>query len=187
MLKLFAVLLGGRVKGCNIELHDVVFVIDKNIESSYPKLVNKWFGKSPDRLHIDSSVELKQIDGYEVSIVNEPCDNENSLFFINMGGYKKDYFGELHAMSFFVAKTQEEAATRAKLSLLSENDILQQHCDDKTNIADLIADDIIKINKVENYYIQLKKLTKPGNEIFIHSEYRKLNFPEILRAAELLK
>ena len=57
MLKLFAVVLGGRADGCNTELHDVVFVVGKSLEESYPQLIDKWFGNKK-RLHIDSSIEL---------------------------------------------------------------------------------------------------------------------------------
>ena len=42
---------------CNIELHDVVFTLGEKIEDSYNDLLGKWFGL-PDRLHIDSWVEL---------------------------------------------------------------------------------------------------------------------------------
>ncbi len=58
MLKLFAVLLGGRATGCHIELHDVVFIVGNSLEETYPRLVHKWFGHHK-RLHVDSSVELK--------------------------------------------------------------------------------------------------------------------------------
>lgn len=68
MLNLYAVLLGGRAKGCNIELHDVVFVVGNSLEELYPQLVNKWFGGVTKSLHIDSSVALKYVDGYEVVI-----------------------------------------------------------------------------------------------------------------------
>src|SRR5579862_751029 len=59
--KLFAVYLGGRADHCNIELHDVVFVVGATIEETYPLLAKKWFGNLKG-FHIDSYVELQNID-----------------------------------------------------------------------------------------------------------------------------
>lgn len=67
MLKLFAVTLGGRADRCNIELHDVVFVVGHSLEETYSSLIDKWFGNKK-RLHIDSTIELKYVDGHEVLI-----------------------------------------------------------------------------------------------------------------------
>ena len=64
-MKLFSVFLGGRAKKCNTELHDVVFTCGNRIEETYLDLLDKWFG-IPDRLHIDSWVELKYVDGFEI-------------------------------------------------------------------------------------------------------------------------
>jgi hypothetical protein len=41
MLKLFSVYLGGRVEGCNIELHDVVFVVSESIQQSLSRIKEK--------------------------------------------------------------------------------------------------------------------------------------------------
>ena len=163
MLKLFAVLLGGRAEGCNIELHDVVFVVARSIEDSYPTLVDKWFG-TPNRLHIDSFIELDFLDGYEISVSDKLCQNEASLFFINMGGYKENHFGEVHETSFCVSKTEQEATDRAKSSMPSY--IYQQHCDDKLNIIELI--------NVDGYFVKVKKSTNSVSKLTIKSEYRKL-------------
>ena len=61
-MKLFSVFLGGRAKKCNTELHDVVFTCGQSIKDTYYDLLDKWFGL-PDRLHIDSWVEISIIDG----------------------------------------------------------------------------------------------------------------------------
>ena len=69
-MKLFSVFLGGRADKCNIELHDVVFTLGEKIEDSYNDLLGKWFGL-PDRLHIDSWVEINMVEGYKVSLSKE--------------------------------------------------------------------------------------------------------------------
>jgi hypothetical protein len=105
--KLFAVYFGGRAARCNTELHDVVFVVGDSIESSYEKLMDKWFG-DPLRLHIDSWLELKVIDGYGVSVKPHPPTQGKSLYFINLGAYLPGQFTEVHANVFVVAENEVE-------------------------------------------------------------------------------
>jgi hypothetical protein len=187
MLKLFAVMLGGRAEGCHIELHDVVFVIGNNLEEIYPQLVDKWFGIKK-RLHIDASVELKYVDGHEIIISTEKPVNNNgkSLFFVNFGGYKKDYFGEIHDINFYVASSKTEALAKAKTELCKN--FLEQHCDDNHFVDDLIntehslIDDIIPIATIDQYYIHLKETSKTSS-LNIESYYRKLDVAAISQPA----
>lgn len=184
MLKLFAVMLGGHAEGCNIELHDVVFVVGNTLEESYPKLVTKWFG-SQKRLHIDASVELKYVDGHEIIVSTEKpvSDNDKSLFFVNFGGYKKGFFGEIHEINFYVASSKTEALAKAKTELC--NTFLEQHCDDNHFVNDLLnsehslIDDVVPVKMVDHYYIHLKATTEPAI-LNIESYYRKLDRQESL-------
>ena len=50
---LYLVVLGGRAKKANIELHDVRWVVGSKIQETYDTLRNDWFGFS-EGLHIDS-------------------------------------------------------------------------------------------------------------------------------------
>src|SRR5882724_10280083 len=102
--KLFAVYLGGRADGCNIELHDVVFVVGPSIEATYSLLAKKWFGNLQG-FHIDSYVELQNIDGYKIELSKEPSkeDSLKKLYFINLGAYKPGEFTEYHQSAFYVA------------------------------------------------------------------------------------
>ena len=116
--KLFAVYLGGRADRCNIELHDVVFVIVSSIEEMYPLLAKKWFGNL-NGFHIDSYLHLKQVDGYEIELVKDPSkvNSLNKLYFINLGAYKPNVFAEYHQSAFYVAESAPEAVRRAKSEL----------------------------------------------------------------------
>ena len=58
---LYLVVLGGRAKKANIELHDVRWVVGSKIEDTYDTLRKDWFG-SPKGLHIDSYKKIKYID-----------------------------------------------------------------------------------------------------------------------------
>jgi hypothetical protein len=43
-MQLFLVVLGGRIDGCHIELHDVRFVVGASIDDTLPQLRQQWFG-----------------------------------------------------------------------------------------------------------------------------------------------
>ena len=66
---LYLVLLGGKAKKANIELHDVRWVVGSKIEDTYDTLRKDWFG-SPKGLHIDSYKKIKYIDGYKINLIN---------------------------------------------------------------------------------------------------------------------
>ena len=57
---LYLVVLGGRAKKANIELHDVRWVVGSKIEDTYDTLRKEWFG-SPKGLHIDSYKKIKYL------------------------------------------------------------------------------------------------------------------------------
>ena len=148
-MKLFAVFLGGRAEKCNTELHDVVFTCGNKIEETYFDLIDKWFG-FPDRLHIDSWVELTYVDGYKVSLSKKKVNDSNKLYFINLGGYDPKKFEELHESKFMVGQNEANIKKRAKKSLLIG--LEQVHTDDLYDV-----DDCIEIKKVSSFYIHLKK------------------------------
>ena len=147
--KLFAVYLGGRADGCNTELHDVVFTCGNKIQDTYMDLIDKWFG-NVDRLHIDSWVEIVHVDGYNISLSKKKNITNNKLFFINLGGYDKNKFEELHESEFLVGEKKLSIKKRAKETLMKGLD--QVHTDDLYDV-----DDCIEINKVSDYFINLKK------------------------------
>ena len=66
---LYLVVLGGRAKKANIELHDVRWVIGSKIEDTFDTLRNDWFG-SPRGLHIDSYKKIKYVDGFKINLIN---------------------------------------------------------------------------------------------------------------------
>ncbi len=146
-MKLYAVFLGGRAKKCNTELHDVVFTCGNKIEETYFDLISKWFG-IPDRLHIDSWVELSYIDGYKITLSQLKNNSNKKLYFINLGGYEPKKFEELHESKFMVGRDKKNIKRRAKESMLVG--LEQVHTDDLYDV-----DDCIEINKVSNLYVNL--------------------------------
>jgi hypothetical protein len=146
--KLFAVYLGGRASRCNTELHDVVFVVGKSIDECYEGIMDKWFG-DPLRLHIDSWMELRCVDGYRISLQRRPPTHEKKLFFINLGAYLPGQFTELHANAFVVASNEREVKKRAKADLLHGTQSV--HTDDLYDI-----DDCLEISQVDGLAVRLE-------------------------------
>lgn len=157
--KLFAVYLGGRADRCNIELHDIVFVVGSNIEETYLLLAKKWFGNL-NHFHIDSYLHLKNIDGYDVELTNAPsqCNSLKKLYFINLGAYKAHDFTEHHQCAFYVADNAPEAIRRAKSELCQG---LQMIHKDDVVLLDQVSqaydvDDVLEIGSVDEYYVSLQ-------------------------------
>ena len=183
MKKLFAVYLGGRAERCNIELHDVVFVVGASIEETYPALAKKWFG-SLHQFHIDSYLELQNIDGYRIELSKEPPkeDSSKKLYFINLGAYKPGEFTEYHQSSFYVADSAPDAVRRAKselcqgLQTIHKDDVVV--LDRVSSPLDYDVDDVLELREVDAYYISLTPTTSHEKAIPV-SAYIKLDFQSL--------
>jgi hypothetical protein len=146
--KLFAVYPGGRAAKCNTELHDVVVVVGSSIESTYHQLMDKWFG-NPLRLHIDSWMELRIVDGQRIVLRSAPAQQATKLFSIDLGAYLPGQFTELHAKAFVVAENEKQVKLRAKGELLRGTQSV--HTDDLFDI-----DDCLEITEVDGHHIHLE-------------------------------
>jgi hypothetical protein len=113
-MKLFAVIVGGEVEGCHVELHDTRFVAGERIEDCYEALKAQWWG-TPESLHLDAWGPLEWADGYRVEIVGKAVelDDVQRLWHLNLGGYDPALFEELHRNLFMVAPDWRGAKTRA--------------------------------------------------------------------------
>ena len=170
--KLLAVYLGGRAARCNTELHDVVFIVSESVEAAYEKLMDKWFG-DPLRIHIDSWMELRVVDGYRISLQPQPSTQGLKLFFINLGAYAPGQFTELHANAFVVAANEADVKKRAKGELLRGAQSV--HTDDLYDI-----DDCLEIAEVDGQHIRLEP-TSESIPLVSHSAYHIIP-PQIVEA-----
>ncbi len=153
--KLFIVVLGGRLKPAHIELHDVRWVAAKSIEEAIPTLKDQWFGLQ-NGLHIDSYLEVRNIDGYKVDLI--PINTKNNkiqkfpekyLWFVNLGGYDPKQLAEQHQFRLVVAESEKEAKKIA-LSAWS-NKIYMKHKDDIKEIRELAEiDECQKLQIIQN-------------------------------------
>lgn len=146
--KLFAVYLGGRAPKCNTELHDVVFVVGASIEDTYEQLMDKWFG-DPLRVHLDSWLELRHVDGYRIVLSRQPSTALEKLYFINLGAYRPGEFTELHANGFLVGSDERMVKQRAKRELLRGATAV--HTDDLYDV-----DDCLTIAQVAGQHVHLE-------------------------------
>ena len=122
---LFLVVLGGKTKMANVELHDVRWVIGSKIEDTYDLLRREWFGTS-EGLHIDSYKKINYVDGYKITLKNienkklknkkliNGNNTKKNLWFVNIGGYNPTSMQEKHEFGLVTASTKLEAKNIAK-------------------------------------------------------------------------
>ena len=174
---LFLVVLGGRAKKANIELHDVRWVVGYKIEDTYDTLRKDWFG-SPKGLHIDSYKKIKYIDGYKIILKNFENDKINknqlanitkhqkNLWFVNIGGYDPSSMQEKHEFGLLIASNKLEAKNKAKSKWLIGYE--KKHKDDMASLDVLLrCDDCELIKKIGNWKIELI----PDNDFIEENNY----------------
>lgn len=147
-LKLFMILVGGQVRGANIELHDVRFAAGEKIRDTYETLQDEWWG-DPDTLHIDAWADVTHIDGYDVLLSPEPYKGREKLYFVNLGGYDLSIFDELHRNILKVATSQQQAMKDARRAV---TDWTMPH---KDNLFEV--ENILKIAQVAGLHVHLQK------------------------------
>ena len=174
---LFLVVLGGRSKKANIELHDVRWVVGSKIEDTYDTLRKDWFG-SLKGLHIDSYKKIQYIDGYKINLIYLDKDKidkkqlikknkaKKHLWFVNIGGYNPTSMQEKHEFGLVAASTKLEAKNIAKSKWLIG--CKKKHKDDIASLEILLrCDDCELIKKIGNWEIELT----PDNNFIEENNY----------------
>ena len=162
---LYLVVLGGRAKKANIELHDVRWVVGSKIEDTYDTLRKDWFG-SLNGLHIDSYKKIKYIDGYKINLkyieknklekkqLVKKNKTKKYLWFVNLGGYDPSSMQEKHEFGLVVASSKLEAKNIAKSKWLIG--CKKKHKDDINSLELLIdCDDCQLVKRIGNWEIEL--------------------------------
>lgn len=169
-MKLFAVFVGGNHPRANIELHDLRFVTGETVLDTVPQLRAAWWG-TPSSLHIDGYAELTHVEGLRIDVVPGPAPKNAgaSLWFINVGGYTPELFGEQHHYLFMAGADKAEIWSRARA--LSP-DWTSRH---KDNFA--TVDDVLEVNTLlgtDGIHIRLGDLIANAPAPKIISDYIKL-------------
>lgn len=146
-MKLYMVNLGGKVKGCNIEVHDVQFVAANHIDETIEVLKNHWYGLQY-KLHFDSYKQIIGADGYGIELTEEKTDQGRQLYFVHLGGYRETSTQEFHDYFLFVGETEAEVKERA-VNYMTLSDI-QNHVD-----SIVCVDNCLLSADGKRYYIKL--------------------------------
>lgn len=134
--------IGFRQDGMNTEGHDTLFAIAENKEAAFRQIKTA----RPYAAHIDTCLEVNQVDGWAVVIREQAVPSENKLWFINLGGYNEGQFGEVHKCILVVAPDLAAAKVKAKKDPFFtepgrvQNPAAAPHIDDKHLLDDGIDD-----------------------------------------------
>ncbi len=150
-MKLLMLLLGCKPDGRHTEQHDVLFTIAENLAAAIPDIKSFW----PDAgvIHVDAWREISALEGFDISVQLKekisPDDNHsNQLFFLNLGGYKKDEFEEFHYKMLAVAENKSVAIKQAKATAFYKHTGFKgaaSHIDDKYGVD---VDDVYEIKEI---------------------------------------
>lgn len=152
---LFVVLLGGKHPKAKVEVHDVAFVVADTLQAAYPALREAWFGSAAG-LHIDGWMKVDGVEGWKVELSPlAPTPGSPRLYFINLGGYERQVFGEAHQYLLVVAHNKAEAKAKGKARVRSH--WLKPHTD-----ALMDVDDCLPIDLVDGRYIHLLEAPHQG-------------------------
>ena len=174
-LKLYMLLLGCRPKGRNTEQHDMFFGIASSLKELVPA-INSFWTEAKGNIHIDAWREVTRVDGYMISVVvrEEREAQTESLFFINLGGYKEQEFEEYHYKVLAVAKTLDEAKLSAKRTAFYKHTGFKgavSHIDDRFGVdTDDVHDvkDILSADMKEKYSIKITPdLSSPEDKLHL--------------------
>ena len=180
-LKLFMVMLGCTPKGRLTEQHDMFFGIAHSLKELVPDMKASW-PEAKGNIHIDAWCEIIQIDNYNIEIISKDISSqqENQLFFINLGGYKEGEFDEFHYKFLTVSNNKASAIKKAKETAFYKHCGFEKavsHIDDKYGID---VDDIHNIKEILDlkYKNQFQiKISESTNTITnkLHIGYVKIN------------
>ncbi|MBB5648359.1 DUF1543 domain-containing protein [Pedobacter cryoconitis] len=149
-LKLYQILVGCKPAGRNTEQHDVFFAVGASLKDLTTQILEFW-PEANGKIHLDAWREVTSVEGFNISIVEKTAGHtqpSKALFFLNLGGYKKDEFDELHYKMLLVGADKAEVIKKAKESaffLHTGFEGASSHIDDKYGVD---VDDIFEIEEV---------------------------------------
>ena len=149
-LKLFMVLIGCKPNGRHTEQHDIYFGIANELKELIPAF-KKFWPEAKGKMHVDGWREVTQVNGQNVRIIERSQKSKTAthqLFFINLGGYKKDEFDEFHYKLIIASPDKSAAIKIAKQTAFYKHthfDGAASHIDDKYGVD---VDDIYDIDEI---------------------------------------
>ncbi|PYF75954.1 DUF1543 domain-containing protein [Pedobacter nutrimenti] len=172
-LKLYMMILGCKPQGRHTEQHDVFFTVATSMKETVPAITGFW-PEASGKLHVDAWREVTEVDGFKIEITEKKEQEKDALklFFINLGGYKKGEFDELHYKMLVVAANLANATQKAKQTAFYQHTGFSgavSHIDDKYGVD---VDDAVEILEIlpreikEKYSLQItQQKDLPNDEI----------------------
>ena len=168
------VLIGCTPPGRHIEQHDVFFGIGHSLKELIPDMIGFW-PEAQGKLHIDAFREVNFVDGFQVQVVtadnaDRVAETADRLFFLNLGGYKKNEFEEYHYKMLAVCRDMGMAARLAKQTAFYKHTGFkhaESHIDDKygVDVDDIHpVEDILPATVKSRYKIRLSLLSAPAED-----------------------
>jgi hypothetical protein len=180
--KLFMVLIGCKPQGRHTEQHDIFFGIADQLRDLIPEMLSFWPEAEGD-MHVDGWREVTQVDGQDIKVVGRTDvvpENQKALFFINLGGYKKDEFEEFHYKMVVAAAEKSTAIKAAKQTAFFKHthfDGANSHIDDEYGIdVDYVyrIEEVLSPSTLAQYQIILAD-AMAAKEDELHLGYFKLS------------
>ena len=177
--KLFMTLIGCDVPGRNTEQHDIFFGIGYEIKDLVPQI--KAFWPEAIKPHLDAWREVNKVDEYRITVVERSASGGSALdvqlFFLNLGGYKKDEFDEYHYRMLAVAGDKGEAIKKSKQTAFYKHvgyPGATSHVDDKYGVAvDEVMEikDILSKELIDKYRILIEPVAEEIEEDAVNLGY----------------
>jgi hypothetical protein len=174
------VLLGCTPRERNTEQHDIFFGIAGSLSELKTQMIEFW---KEAKLHIDAWREVQHVDGYKLEVVkkeqSDPAQKEK-LFFVNLGGYKRNEFDEFHYKLLLVCEDKGKAIQRAKQTAFYQHTGFEgatSHVDDKFGVD---VDDVYEIEDIlsrelkEKYGLRITQSNEVAEEDEFHLGYLKM-------------
>jgi hypothetical protein len=179
-VKLYMLQLGCKPEGRHTEQHDIFFGIGTSLTDLVPAIIEFW-PEANGKIHIDAWREVNVVDGYSIAVRMRAglsnSEEQQKLFFLNLGGYKEGDFEEYHYKCLSVAASAPEAISQAKAQAFWKHSV-SSHIDDKYGID---VDDIYEIEEVlaprlkEKYEITVEQSGADSLADVLHPGYLKLS------------
>ena len=171
-------LIGCLPEGRKTEQHDVFFGIGASVKEVLEEAIASW-PEAKASFHLDAWREVTVVDNYAITVMNSGTPKTNlHLFFLNLGGYKKNEFEEFHYKMLVVAENKNEALKKAKQTAFFKHTGFKgahAHVDEKYGVD---VDNVYLVKNIlpANYKKELHLVIEPlgtgdEKEDFIHLGY----------------
>lgn len=158
-------MLGCKPANRNTEQHDIFFGIGATIAELIPEIISFW-PEANGKIHVDAWREVTRVSGFKINVTERASPAQlpdQKLFFLNLGGYKKNEFDEFHYKMLVIASDKGLAIQQAKQSAFYKHTGFTgatSHVDDKfgVDVDDLHEiKDILSKKYLEKFSISLSE------------------------------